>query len=124
MRCEFIEVGRRATYILQGENLVVVTSPFFPHKLSRGYSPPTCGVVKTINDIPIKNLVHLVQVLRDSKDQFIVIEFDGHEREKLVFPRAEMVAATDEILTDNGIRSQGTPDTLAVWDAKPAHMSK
>ena len=27
-------------------------------------------------------------------------------------------AATDEILTDNGIRSQGSPDTLAIWNAK------
>jgi S1-C subfamily serine protease len=103
----------------ENENLVVVTSPFFTHKLSRGYSEPTAGVVKAINHIPIKNLGHLVQVLRDCKDQFIVIEFDSREREKLVFPRAEMVAATDEILTDNGIRSQGSPDTLAIWDAKP-----
>jgi hypothetical protein len=29
-----------------------------------------------------------------------------------------MVAATDDILTDNGIRSQGSPDALAVWNAK------
>ena len=40
--------------------------------------------------------------------------------ETLVFPRAEMVAATDDILSDNGIRSQGSPDTLAIWNAKPA----
>jgi hypothetical protein len=31
-----------------------------------------------------------------------------------------MVAATEEILTDNGVRSQGSADTLAVWNAKPA----
>jgi hypothetical protein len=30
-----------------------------------------------------------------------------------------MLAATDEILTDNGVRSQGSSDTLAVWNAKP-----
>jgi hypothetical protein len=38
----------------------------------------------------------------------------------MVFPRAEMLAATDGILTDNGIRSQGSPDTMAIWNAKPA----
>jgi len=27
---------------------------------------------------------------------------------------------TEEILTDNGIRNQGSPDTLAVWNSKPS----
>ena len=39
--------------------------------------------------------------------------------ETIVFPRAEMVAATNEILTDNGIRSQGSPDILKIWETKP-----
>jgi hypothetical protein len=39
----------------------------------------------------------------------------------LVFPRAAMVAATEEILTDNGVRAQGSPDTMAVWNGKPAN---
>jgi hypothetical protein len=30
-----------------------------------------------------------------------------------------MLAATDGILTDNGVRSQGSPATLAIWNAKP-----
>jgi S1-C subfamily serine protease len=103
-----------------GEELVVVPSPFFPHKLAEGYSDPFCQVVKTVNGIPIKNLGHLVEVLRDAKSQFITIEFDNRHGETMVFPRAEMLAATDEILTDNGIRNQGSPDTLAIWNAKPS----
>jgi len=102
----------------EGENLVVVTMPFFPHKLSKGYSEPYGQVVKTVNGIRIKNLAHLVKVLRDCKDEFITIEFDLHGGETLVFPRAEMLAVTDEILTDNGIRSQGSPDTMAIWNAR------
>jgi len=31
-----------------------------------------------------------------------------------------MLADMDEILNDNGIRNQGSPDTLEVWNAKPA----
>ena len=103
-----------------GEELVVVPSPFFPHKLAKGYSDPFCQVVKTINGIPIKNLAHLVEVLRDAKSPFITVEFNQRDGETLVFPRADMLAATDEILTDNGVRSQGSPDTLAIWNAKPA----
>jgi hypothetical protein len=100
-----------------GERLVVVSSPFFPHKLTKGYSNPISQVVKSVNGQQIKNLAHLVEVLRESKDEFITIDFDLRGGETLVFPRVEMLAATDEILTDNGVRSQGSPDTLAIWNA-------
>jgi S1-C subfamily serine protease len=103
----------------EGEALVMVSSPFFPHKLSKGYGNPIARVVKTVNGTTIKNLRHLVEVLRDAKGDFIAIEFDGRNDEGLVFPRAEVLAATEEILTDNGVRSQGSPDMMAVWNAKP-----
>ena len=101
-----------------GEELVVVPSPFFPHKLAEGYSSPFCEVVKAVNGIPIKNLNQLVEVLRDAKGESITVAFDDRDGETLVFPRAAMLAATDDILTDNGVRSQGSADTLAIWNAK------
>jgi len=101
----------------KGEELVVVPSPFFPHKLAEGYSDPLSQVIKSVNGIPIKNLGHLVEVLRDTRDKFITIAFADRDGETMVFPRAEMLAATDGILTDNGIRSQGSPDTMTVWNA-------
>jgi hypothetical protein len=104
----------------EGERLVVVTSPFFPHKLAKGYGNPSWQVVKKVNGHPIKNLAHLVEVLRDLKDEFVTFEFNARSTgETIVFPRAEMVAATNDILTDNGIRSQGSPDILKIWEAKP-----
>ena len=103
-----------------GERLVVISSPFFPHKLAQGYSSPRAEVVKTINGIPVKNLAHLVEILREAKSEFITVECNQRFGETCVFPRAQMLAATDEILTDNGVRSQGTPDTMAIWNAKPA----
>ena len=48
----------------------------------------------------------------------MTIEFQGRTGEALVFPRAETVAATDDILTDNGVRSQGSSDTMAIWNKK------
>lgn len=102
------------------EGLVVVTSPFFPHKLSKGYSPAVARAVKSINGAAVKNLNHLVELLRDAKDDYVVFDFHGRGQETLVFPRQEMVAATEEILTDNGVRAQGSADTLALWNAKPA----
>ena len=103
-----------------GEELVVVTSPFFPHKLSTGYDNAIARTVDTVNGTRIKNLRHLVEVLRDAKSEFIKFAFVGRGGETLVFPRREMVAATDDILTDNGVRAQASPELLAVWQAKPA----
>ncbi|HSY17857.1 MAG TPA: trypsin-like peptidase domain-containing protein [Candidatus Acidoferrales bacterium] len=100
------------------ERLVVISSPFFPHKLAQGYSNPHSEIIKSVNGIPVKNLKHLVEILRDSKEEFISVESYGRYAETMLFPRAQMLAATDDILTDNGVRAQGSPDTLTVWNAK------
>jgi S1-C subfamily serine protease len=104
---------------VEGERLVFVSSPFVPHKLAKGYSNPSQQVVKSVNGQRIKNLAHLVELLRDSKDEFVRFEFDVRGGETPVFSRAEMIAATNEILSDNAIPSQGSPDVMAIWNAKP-----
>ena len=71
-----------------------------------------------VNGTRVSSLKQLVAVLRDLKDEFVKIEFDQEGGESLVFPRPQMLAATEEILTDNGVRAQGSADTLAVWQAK------
>ncbi len=101
-----------------GESLAVVSSPFFPHKLSKGYSNPVAHIVDSVNGVHVKSLNHLVGVLRDATDEFVTIEFEGRGMEALVLSRKECLAATDEILTDNGVRAQGSADTLAIWNAK------
>ena len=101
------------------EELVVISSPFFPHKLANGYSNPAGSVVYSINGTHVHSLQHLVALLRDLKDPFVTIEFDQKGNEALVFSRTAMLAATDDILTDNGVRAQGSPDMMAVWREKP-----
>ncbi len=54
----------------------------------------------------------------------MVIEFAGRAGESLVFPHKEMIAATEDILTDNGIRSQGSSETMEIWKAKAAKSGK
>ncbi len=105
----------------QLEELVVISSPLFPHKLANGYSNPAGAVVSAINGTRIVSLAQLVALLRDLKDPFVTIDFDQRGGESLVFSRAALVAATDEILSDNGVRAQGSADTLAVWQAGAAH---
>ncbi len=101
------------------ERLVLIPAPFFPHRLSKGYGNPSWQVVKTVNKQPVKNLGHMVELLRDLKDEFVSFEFDARAGgETIVFPRAEMVSATETILTDSGIRSQASPELMKIWSAK------
>ena len=102
----------------EGEQLVVIVSPFLTHKVARDYSDPSTLVIKSVNGVTVKNLLHFVQLLRDNKNDYVVIDFYQRNAEAFVFKRSEIAAATEEILTDNGIRAQGSADTLAVWNAK------
>ncbi|HEY0768355.1 MAG TPA: trypsin-like peptidase domain-containing protein [Steroidobacteraceae bacterium] len=95
--------------------LVLIPSPLFPHRISKGYSDPSGAVIKSVNDTPVRSLAHLVAVLRDLKDEFVRFAFDGRAGEVLVFRRADMLTATEEILTDNGVRAQGSPELLKIW---------
>jgi S1-C subfamily serine protease len=100
------------------EELVVVSSPFFPHKLVSGYSNRFASVIYSINKVRVRSLAHLVALLRDSKDDMIVIHFDQRGGENIVLRRKDMLDATESILTDNGIRLQGSKDMMDVWNKK------
>lgn len=100
-----------------GEQLVVISSPFFPHKLAKGYANPSGVVVGKINGVAIRSLRHCVEVLRDNTDPFIRIE-PAQQAESYVFARKEMLDSTEEILTDNGVRYQGSTELLAIWQAR------
>lgn len=100
------------------EELVIVPSPLFPHALSVGYDDPTGAILKSVNGTPVKSLAQLVALLRDSKDDYVVLDFDNRATESMVFPRAQMIAATDGILTDNSVREQGSADMMKVWNGK------
>jgi S1-C subfamily serine protease len=100
------------------QELVIIPSPLFPHALSKGYDDPTGAIVKSINGTPVTSLAQLVKLLRDLKDEFVTIDFDNRASEAMVFPRAPLTASTEAILSDNGVRAQGSPDMLSIWEGK------
>ncbi len=102
------------------EELVVVPSPFLPHRLAKGYDSPQGAVVKTINGTAVRNLRHAVELLRDARGEFVVVDFERRGGEAIVFSRQGLHEATEELLTDSGIRSQGTPELMKVWSARGA----
>jgi S1-C subfamily serine protease len=103
-----------------GEELVIVSSPMFRHKIAKGYADPVGQCVKEVNGTRIKNLAHLVRILRDSTDDYLVFRFVEEGVELLVFRRDELERATDEILDDNGISParRGSENMLKVWREK------
>ncbi len=96
-----------------GEEIVALTT-LLRHKTSKGYSPPAVSVVAKVDGTKVRNLAHLVELLRDAKGEFVTVECVGPV-EPLVFRRAEDVAATEEILSDESIRKQYSDDLEAVW---------
>ena len=101
------------------EELVMVASPLFPHRISKGYDDPNRGVLTEVNGVAVKNLRHLVEILRDSRDEQVSFKFASAgvlTHETMVFNRAELVEATGTILEENGIRHPYSPDLRAVWE--------
>jgi S1-C subfamily serine protease len=102
----------------EGEELVGVFAPMFSHRITKGYNTKATGmgIVSHVNDVPVKNLVHLVELLRDNKDQFVIFRFANSQSERMVFVKEEIEAATEDILSENGIRNQYSDDLKAVWE--------
>lgn len=106
----------------EDEELVVVASPFFPHRITRGYDDPNRAVLSEVNGTPVRNLRHLVEILRDSREEQLAFKFAGAgvlTHETIVFNRADLIDATGKILEDNGIRYPYSADLRKVWQQPP-----
>ena len=99
-----------------GEQLVVMSTRMFSHRMIKGYRNMPFGVVSHVNSQEVKNLTQFVGLIRDSQDEFLVFEFFGEE-ETLVFDRAVLMESTESILEDEGIRYQFSKDLAAVWES-------
>ena len=99
-----------------GERIVIVPSPMFSHKIGKGYPIPTLRPCHRSMGFAFGTSSTWSKVLRNSPGQFVEFTFSGRFADKIVFNRKEALAATDDILNDNGIRQQCSPDMLKIWD--------
>ena len=58
----------------------------------------------------------LVEQIRDMKETFVEFTFDGNYTETMVFRRDEMESATEDVLSENGIRFQCSEDIRKIWN--------
>lgn len=102
-----------------GEEFVVISAQF-RHKTTKGYVEHTGEVVRAVNGTPVKNLRHLVEVLRDSRDEFLKFEFAEKSAGIMIFDRVAMDEATEQIIEEIGIAvtRRGSPDLMKAWRAK------
>ena len=64
----------------------------FVHKISTGYKGPYADAIGEVNGVKIRNLKHLVETLRDVKDEFVEFTFLSKYSEVIVFNRREALA--------------------------------
>lgn len=106
----------------EGEEIVFVCTRAFSSSLMKGYDDPFLFVLDEVNGVKVKNLVHLVEILRDMKEKFVAFKFHGDEvstPEIPVFEHARMLEETEKVIEENGIRSPYSDDIAQVWNAKP-----
>ena len=101
-----------------GEELVLGPARLFSHRIGQGYSVPPFPVLKAVNGVPVRNLKHLVELIRDSRDRYLVFEWFDRDVESLVFNREELLKSTDEVLADNDIRNAMSDDLLPTWQGR------
>ncbi len=107
-----------------GEELVMLAGPLLTHPIAKGYQSLGVSVLSQVNGTEVKNLKHLVELVRDCQDEFVEFRFAGRLQETLIFRRTELAAATEEILSDNSIRKQCSDDLLPVWTASKPEITQ
>lgn len=103
----------------EGEELVVVSSPMFPDRITKGYDDPERAVISHVNDIRVRNLRHLVEILRDNSQAQVIVKFAKvvhRTHETIVFNRTELMESTNKVLEENGIRFPSSADLRPVWE--------
>jgi S1-C subfamily serine protease len=114
----FTRYGERPAF--PGERIVIVAHPMFSHRIRKGYSEPYADAIAEVDGVRIRNLKHLVELLRDATGEFVEIKFSMKSTDTIVFKRKEAMNATEEVLSDNGIRQQCSPDIAPIWSQKKA----
>jgi hypothetical protein len=106
-------IRQRDLRAFDGEEIVALVG-LLPHRIAKGYNPVSYSVVTHVNGTAARNLVHLAELLRDAKGEFLTIDLAGRSP-PLVFRREEALKATDEVLSDEGIRKQCSDDLQSIW---------
>lgn len=99
-----------------GEEIVMIVSNFLPHPITKGYDISYKPAIKSLNGTEISSLAQLVELIRESNDEYLEFKFHDKGQESLIFDREELLETTEEILEDNSIRKQGSNRFMKIWE--------
>ena len=68
-----------------GERIVLLAHPMFVHKIGTGFRGPYADAVSELNGVKIRNLKHLVETLRNLKDDYVEFKFSSKYSDVIVF---------------------------------------
>ena len=97
------------------EELVLLGPRVIPSPLLEGYDNPAFAVVTHVNETEVRNLAHLVELIRKAEGKFLTLRLGGGF-ETMVLNRQELIDSTEEILADEGIRNQMSPELEKIWN--------
>jgi S1-C subfamily serine protease len=100
-----------------GDQVVLTTTQILPHRLTKGYGVSPLSVVTHVNDQPIKNLRHMIELIRDNKEPYVIFRFENEFEEKIVLEPAQVEKYTPEILRANNIPAVCSEDLRDIWPA-------
>jgi len=92
------------------DEIVVTCSPILPHKINKGYEVGPLSVVTHVNATPIRNLRHMIELIKENKEEFIVFRFGDKGEDKLVFDPKKVEQLNPQILRNYNIPSACSED--------------
>ena len=95
--------------------LVATCSPILPHKINKGYRLDALSIVTHVNDTPVKNLRHMIELIKANKEPFIIFRFEDEYEEKIVLDPKEVEANNAQILLQNNIPAACSADLRDLW---------
>ena len=84
---------------------MVILQDILTHKSNLGYKAQPVSQLKTFNNIPIKNIDHLIDLVENCTDQWMNFEFDNNMQKNIFFETEEARIATKEVMEQNFIPS-------------------
>ena len=97
-----------------GEEIVTLGYRLLPHKISKGYTPSPFSVVSRVNGAAVRNLAPPGGAAARRQGR-VLDGRAGRPRRALVFRRSELLQATDNVLSDEGVQEPVSDDLESVW---------
>lgn len=96
--------------------LVAICTRILPHKLSKGYQLDPLSVLTHVNDTEIRNLKHLIEVIQNNEDPYLIFQFENGYEEKIVFEPKDVKKYQSQILEQNNIPAAVSKDLRKLWE--------